>query len=508
MMNGNHVYVNRIIGICLISLIGCGSQEPEAKQIPEIPSVSGFGTDNQDFTQVEPTGSVAEQDSAGNLPQEDNQSGWGDISEETGHEETDPEGTDHEETGHEDPFHVPALPDTGSGLTDFVPEGWTLWDSVELDFNEDGIPDYVGVLDTVLPDMEDGTRPDFMPPRILFAIASDGAGRYRLDFQDINLIRTREEGGIFGDPYEPLTAEGTSFTTHAYGGSAWKWSEADTYTYNEGVWYKTMSESTYGYGSLVTSYRKDNWESGIGIRKERSDDFGEMEKYWDSEDSWAEEFDLEYEVTLDAPPTLYQAGMRWWLAPNRVTEWKVDSIEFAEGISLSADRVKRPGEAYLDYCDEDCVLYIFQDKDSSLYYITLYRFQDRKLAVLAESDTVIDSAMIYKDKIYYSTEIVEEIVYQQTQGEEGQVVKEKDTVGLSLNRMALDGSDKENVFAYRYPGTEQEILESRLPYLSLGYEISGDEIIAEVYVGSEPHPVYRMGSDGSGLRQIGQIPAE
>ncbi len=124
--------------------------------------------------------------------------------------------------------------------------------------------------------------------------------------------------------------------------------------------------------------------------------------------------------------------------------------------------------------------------------------------MLAESDTAIDNAEIYKEKVYYSAEIV----YKQMQGEEGQAVEEEETVGFCLNRMALDGSDKESIFEYRYPGTEQEILESRLPYLSLNYEISGDEIIAEVYVGSEPHPVYRMGSDGSGLRQIGQIPAE
>ncbi len=244
---------------------------------------------------------------------------------------------------------------------------------MELDFNEDGIPDYVGVLDTVLPDTEGGNRPDFMPPRILFAIASDGTDRYRLDFQDINLIRTREEGGVYGDPYEPLTTEGTSFTTHAYGGSAWKWSEEDTYTYDKGVWYKTMSESTYGYGSLVTSYQKDDWKSGIGIRKKRSDDFEEMEKDWDSEGSWEEDgFDVEYEVSLDTPPTLYQAGMRWWLAPDRVADWGVDSIGVAEDIRLSEDRVKRPDEAYLaDYCDEDCVLYTFQDKDSSLYYLAM-----------------------------------------------------------------------------------------------------------------------------------------
>lgn len=62
-------------------------------------------------------------------------------------------------------------------------------------------------------------------PRILFAITSDETKRYHLNFQDINLIRTRDEGGVYGDPYLPLTADAVSFTTHMYGGSAWRWSE-------------------------------------------------------------------------------------------------------------------------------------------------------------------------------------------------------------------------------------------------------------------------------------------
>ena len=219
---------------------------------------------------------------------------------------------------------------------------------------------------------------------------------------------------------------------------------------------------------------------------------------------------MEYEVSLDEPLTLYQAGRRWWLAPERVTDWSVETIAFSEDVMLSEERVKHPAESYLlsGYCDEDCVLYTFQDKDSSLYYLVMYGFQDRSLAVLAESQTAIDGVKIYKGKIYYFTEIVEEVAYKQSQGEREQALKEEDTIGICLNRMNLDGSGKEGIFEYRYPGTERELQKNRLPYLSLIYEISGDEIIAEVYVGNEPHPIYRMGSDGSGLRQIGQIAAE
>ncbi len=86
------------------------------------------------------------------------------------------------------------------------------------------------------------------------------------------------------------------------------------------------------------------------------------------------------------------------------------------------------------------------------------------------------------------------------------MVEEEDTVGIRLNRMELSGTGKETVFEYRYQETEQEIMESRIPSLRLNYEISGGEIIVELVIDNEPHPVYRMMTDGSGQRQIGQIP--
>ena len=39
-------------------------------------------------------------------------------------------------------------------------------------------------------------------------------------------------------------------------------------------------------------------------------------------------------------------------------------------------------------------------------------------------------------------------------------------------------------------------------------EISGDEIVVEVYVWESENLVYRMNTDGSGLRMIGKIPNE
>lgn len=417
------------------------------------------------------------------------------------------------------PVVVPKLPERGQKLSDFVPEGWELIDSTELDFNKDQITDYVGVLNVIW--QEDGQYKYWACPRILFAVASGEDGQYLLSFQDENLIRNRNEGGVFGDPYLPLTAQNSSFTTHSYGGSAWRWSEDYTYDYKDGTWYLTKSEHTYGYGDYTTSYEADDWERGIGIRKERSSEFSDMEKHWDDwniETGFDKvEYDIVYEVSLDEMQILYQAGKRWWLAPDRVTDWEVKSVTFAEDIAdiaveENAELSKKIEESvergYNQYNDENCMLYTYYDQDSSKRYLVMYRWEDKALSVLAESESAIDDLIWYQGKIYYTTEIVENITYKTMRNGTETMVQEEDTVGLILYRMNEDGSGKESIFEYRYPAAAQEIIDKKPPYLAFIYEISGGEIILEVYIGSEPHPFYRMNIDGSEVRQIGQVPKE
>ena len=395
---------------------------------------------------------------------------------------------------------VPLLAAEGRELKDFVPEGWELMDSAALDYNEDGIEDYVGVLEKTELEEEEGYDD---APRILFAIVSK-SGRYRLDFQDENLIRTRSEGGVYGDPYLPLSAEDTSFTTHAFGGSAWKWSEDYTYTYKEGMWYLTHSEVSGGYGFYTTSYSMNDWEKGVGVRKRRSSDFDDMEKHWDEEEP---PYDLVYEIPLNEPFTIQEAGKRWWLSTDRVDDWSVDSIKFAAGVELEKVDIRFPSEdAWYDYCDENCALYSFLKGEEGKSYLAMYSWQDKSLFVLAEEESEIDDVILYKGKIYYSAEIREDIAYKEFQDGEERTVRERDTVGVSLYRINTDGTEKEQIFEYRIAEANQEVMETRPPYLALIAEIGGDEIVLEVYNGDAPHPFYRMKTDGSGLQLIGQVP--
>lgn len=478
-MKRNTIILSGAIGIGILLLTGCGSGAAERQQNVVIADDAGQTDQGQE------EGSQRE-------------------------EESEPEASQSE--ADDAPKEAPQLPETGRGLADFVPDGWEIWDSAELDFNEDGIPDYVGVLQAAMTDGDGYWTYKSEYPRILFAVASDGKEGYRLDFQDVNVIRTRDEGGIYGDPYQPLTAEGTSFATHTYGGSAWRWSEDYTYTYREGIWRLTSSEETYGYGDYITSYAKNDWESGVGIRKERCSDWGSMEENfallengdWDSIG-----YDLEYEVPLDKPITLEQAGKRWWLAPERITDWEVKERVSEADVKFPENMTELPDTAYIEYCDENRVLYAFHanaDTGRDIYYLAMYGLQDKVLSVLAEEDSSMEYPEFYDGKIYYCSDIVENVTYRTMEDGKEQLTKEEETVGVRLNRMEPDGTGKETIFEYRYLETVPEIMENRIPYMSLLYEISGGEIVAEVFLGDSPHPFYRMKADGSGQEEIGQVP--
>lgn len=453
--------------------------------------------------------SSEENSAAQETPQDSNLPVAVSLSEEDAGEESDAEG----DLGSIEP----ELPATGTQLSDFVAEGWELMDSVELDFNEDGIIDYVGVQEVPLDKNKDGWQND-LSLRVLFAIASDGEGQYRLDFQDANLIRARTEGGMMGDPYNGIEGEGRSFTTHTWGGSSDKWTESYTYTYRDGTWYLTASEDCYGYCGNVDDYRRNDWDSGIHIRKTRGRTVNCCRGEWVFDPGV---YELEYEMRLDEPLTLYQASRRWWLTLDRIRDREVRDIVIAEGIDLSEDRIEELVERIYydsDCMDENYVLGTFCDEEGGKSYLALYNWQDKSLAVLAQADVCgewtfsIDNMGIgiYRDKIYYTEDIIETVRYNYTFKEETGIEEEDWVVGQKLFRMNLDGTEKETIFTYRYPGMDQPILEKHPPYSISIYDvsISGGEIVFGVYISDEDCPYYRMNVDGSEQRKIGQVSHE
>lgn len=506
------LYIFFILVMVSTILVGCGwdvmppEQADSAEQAVETECAEPDDSSEEESTggQAEPEGESAEDET---LPEEEP------IPAEREADMAAPPEDDEEQQEEYIGSIEPELPATGTQLSDFVAEGWEIRDSVELDFNEDGIVDYVGVQEVPL-DKERDEWWNELSLRVLFAIASDGEGQYHLDFQDANLIRARTEGGMMGDPYDGLEGSGMSFTTYAEGGSSDKWTESRTYTYRDGTWYLTASEDAYGYEGNVDDYRKDDWDSGIRICKTRGRTSGGP---WETVHDPGV-YELEYEMRLDEPLTLYQASRRWWLSQERITDWEVRDIVFAEGIELPEDRIVKPGNTYYDSgcMDENYALYTFLDKESEKNYLALYSWQDRTLTVLsAEESRLIykemDAIGIYQDKVYYSTAIIDLIRYKSTYKGETRIIEDKDIVGQKVVRMNLDGTEKETIFTCMYPGIDQPVLEE-YPFLGIiDTKISGGEMVLGVSIGDlrdEYYAYYRMNVDGSELQEMGQFPAE
>ncbi len=158
-----------------------------------------------------------------------------------------------------------------------------------------------------------------------------------------------------------------------------------------------------------------------------------------------EEYDVIYEMALDEPLTLEQAGWRYGFASDRVTDWETADITFGKGITLSRDQVMLPDEAYVNYCDEECMLYTFSDEDEVYHYLAMYRWRDRVLSVLVKEDAPIDHLTYYKGKIYYTTETKETVTYRMAPSGEEQDTQKEETVGMKLGRIEPDGTQKETM---------------------------------------------------------------
>lgn len=379
---------------------------------------------------------------------------------------------------------IPALPVSGTVLEDFVCENWFLLDSVTLDFNGDGADDYVGVL-------ERSGEETLWYPRILFALRSEQDGALSLDFQDIHLIRTALEGGKY-DAYQPLTAEGGSFTTHEDGGGQWGWNEAFTYTYQEGQWVLERSERSERFVSYLTHWDIDDYQTGIGIRHRNRCDTEFLSSLAESDDFPENEtFDLTYEVALDPMPTLYQTSQRGFWVGDRIGALSYDHVTAAEGIELPPGFCWSEKSPYFSYIDENTILDTFRLDPDSPFFMVVYDRNTRALHVAAQfEDGGMDSAKMYKGMIYYSRNLPKDPAAQ--------------SAPTRLMRMNPDGTGVQVVFETQNVPAEGQSFEF-LTHPILNYEITGDEILVEVYLDKQPHPIYRMGLDGSDLQLIGTL---
>ncbi len=186
-MKRKFIILSGVMGMGILFLTSCG-RDAAGKQ-GETGAVSGTDEEEDSVEGAQTDSAVLSRESREQAESDAGQTEPGNR------EDTEQEEKTEQSESETETEKAPQLPETGSRLTDFVPDGWELWDSVEMDFNEDGTPDYVGVLQAVVTDEEGDQTFRLEYPRILFAAASDKTAGYCLDFQDVNVIRTRDEGG-------------------------------------------------------------------------------------------------------------------------------------------------------------------------------------------------------------------------------------------------------------------------------------------------------------------------
>ncbi|GAU76431.1 hypothetical protein [Fusibacter sp. 3D3] len=398
---------------------------------------------------------------------------------------------------------IDLLPAEGKTIEAFVPKGWKLMDSINVDFNNDGFMDVIGVLEV---DGSDMTPDDiYDSPRLLFAIENSGDTSFKLSFQDENLIRTQFEGGVFGDPYLPLSVENGNFSTHAYGGSSWKWSEDRTYSYRNGDWYLIASEETYGQGPYITQYRQNNYDTRVGKRSYNSEN---DEIMMQRGESWTA-FDLEFEIEIEAPLKLKTFSIRNAFDREQIEDKRADKVIVSEALKLDEDQVtalKQKAIAIEQVCFKDLefIAYTFKSDDGKFEYLAVYNRSSGISTIVDQCERLeedwlssFEYVVIDQGYIYYNGYASETIHYTDDQGESS---RSDELVSSYLCSVSIDGTDKKIRFTY----DNQVDAEGRYPYISITFEIHAGKIILSTY--SEHEISYtRMNLESSEMEFLGNI---
>ncbi|HLM67471.1 MAG TPA: hypothetical protein VK358_08090 [Longimicrobium sp.] len=120
---------------------------------------------------------------------------------------------------------VASLP---AAVRPFVKRGTCAIELESKDLDLDGRGDYLLVLEQ----LEAGPDPSFGRRRSLLVLTASPAGRLREAARNDGVVLCSGCGGVWGDPFEGVTAAPGRFTVEHYGGSAWRWRADYTFAYS------------------------------------------------------------------------------------------------------------------------------------------------------------------------------------------------------------------------------------------------------------------------------------
>jgi hypothetical protein len=107
-----------------------------------------------------------------------------------------------------------------------IPKDYTVLNFTKGDLNRDKFDDAILILKHNNEEHNEYKRP-------LYILLGDENGTYKVVAKNNSVVLGREDGGIYGDPFEGVTIKRGYFSIEHYGGSSWRWSRIITFKYNK-----------------------------------------------------------------------------------------------------------------------------------------------------------------------------------------------------------------------------------------------------------------------------------
>lgn len=126
------------------------------------------------------------------------------------------------------------IPKTGRTVENFVPKGYSIREQKEADFNGDGRPDIVMVIEM---SKKDDNQIFGDEPRPLIILFKQQDGTYLLSAKAEDFILCSGCGGVAGDPFMGIEIRKNTFSISHYGGSSTRWSNTHQFRFQDNDWY-------------------------------------------------------------------------------------------------------------------------------------------------------------------------------------------------------------------------------------------------------------------------------
>jgi hypothetical protein len=112
------------------------------------------------------------------------------------------------------------------------------------DLNGDGRKDFVLVLERENPSKDENDFPVNQRPLLILLRGEDG--KLAEAKRNERVVMCSQCGGVFGDPFEGVTAAPNTFTVMFYGGSNWRWAYSYKFNYSrlDKTWQLVRAEET------------------------------------------------------------------------------------------------------------------------------------------------------------------------------------------------------------------------------------------------------------------------